>query len=330
MTTTRANQQQFSPDVLTLSHSQMELFEQCERRWQLTKALKVRQAPAEALILGDALHQAIEADGRAALRRERRHGLPQLIATFSVALGQRLQMDDPLHLLQPAWMQMRLRGMALLRAYHDEFAPQYQPEAVEDTFPVVSLPAAYTGAPDVRFTGRIDARQGRAIVDFKTASKPWPVGIEQSKPQALAYLWADQQARSVSDAAREVRFVVLSTTPTLTSRTGEVSYEAQVDVRVATPRPEAIEAYGERVRGVALRIAEVKRSGKAVAQTGPLCGWCGALGSCAQGRKWLRQHDRAPAVTLVSGQTGEPLSWQQMIADQPPQQQEQQQEEVTR
>lgn len=317
MTTSAKAQPTQPPDVLTLSHSQMDTFEQCERRWQLTKVLKVRQAPAEALILGDAIHQAIEADGRAALRRERRFGLPQLIATFSVALGQRLQLDDPQHLLQPAWAQLRLRGMALLRAYHDEFAASYQPEAVEDTFPVVSLPAAYTGAPDVRFTGRIDARQGRAIVDFKTASKPWPVGIEQQKPQALAYLWADRQARAVTDAAREVRFVVLSATATLPARAGgDVGYSAQVDVRVATPRTEAIEAYGERVRGVALRIAEVKRSGKAVAQTGPLCAWCGVLGSCALGRKWLRQHDRTPAVLMVSGQTGEPLSWQQMIADQ--------------
>ncbi len=47
----------------TLSHSTIEMFNGCPQRYFLTKIARVPQAPSEHLILGDAVHQAIQADG---------------------------------------------------------------------------------------------------------------------------------------------------------------------------------------------------------------------------------------------------------------------------
>lgn len=300
-------------DVLTLSHSQLETFEQCPRRWELTKIHRVHQAPSEALIYGDAIHQAIEADGRAAVAGEQRHSIPQLVGTFSYVLGQRLAADDPQHLLRGRWSAMRLRGLATLRAYHEQFASAYHPDEVEAPFPEVLLPSAYSGVPDVRFTGRLDARVGRVIVDFKTASKAWAPGVEHQKPQALAYLWADALARGEEQAATTVRFVVLSATSVYRSDAPSDpdlpdGYVASVDIRATMPRRSAVEHYAQRVRSVAQAISVAKQSGQFSANTGPLCGWCGCLGSCPSGQRWLRSRGRTPAVPLVDGATGLPLA----------------------
>lgn len=297
-----------SDETLWLSHSQLETFEQCARRWELQKVRRVKQAPSEALVLGDAVHQAIETDGRAAIAGERRLGIPELVSLFSASLSVRLVADDPHKLLRSRENDLRLRGLALLRAYAEQFQAAYRPEEVEAPFPEVTLPSAYSGVPEVRFTGRLDARVGKTIVDFKTASKVWPEGAEHHKPQALAYLWADRMDRGEEAAATQVRFVVLTTTQW--ERRGETGYLASVDVRVAQPKAADVVGYGARVQRVAQQISAARRNGVFMANPGPLCGWCGVLGSCPIGRRWLAERGRTPAVPMVSAE-GRPMAWDQ-------------------
>lgn len=311
-------------DRLTLSHSQLETWEQCPARWFHQKIMRYPQAPSDALILGDAVHGAIEEDGK--LRRLGVGGWTQgaLYGAFVARLDERLAHDDSHELLSAAKRhEMRLRGQAMLRAYHQGFAPDYHPTEVEAAFPDVLLePENDEGEPPIRFTGRIDARVDtyrhtltsgaaettvepiRRIVDFKTASKPWAYGAEHAKPQADAYLWAE--ARGYERLASGVLFVVMTT-----RQTAEGRWSAGIDLRATTRAPQQLAAYERRVRATGREIAAAKASPTPAfaLRTGPLCGWCPSIGHCEEGKQWLRSHGRTPAVPMVDIR-GEPVAWE--------------------
>src|SRR5690242_4680442 len=167
----------------TLSHSQIEMFTQCNRRWWLTKVARVPQAPAEALIFGTAIHAALEADGRRKVIASATNsggnaalGLPQLVTIFGDALAVELNERDPHGLLGQAMRdEMGIKGLAVLRAYVERVQPHFHPAVVE-----CALTAPIPGmSEDWQSTGRIDARTERVagpaatVVACKTASKRW-------------------------------------------------------------------------------------------------------------------------------------------------------------
>ncbi len=278
-----------------LSHSQIETWQQCPRRWQLTKLDQVPQAPSEHLIFGDAIHQALEADGRSWI--EHRIHLPfgRLVALFSDALDRCLAAVDPRCLLAGKTPDLRLKGLATLRAYSEQIAPVYHPVAVEEEFDIALL---LDGGYTLHYAGRIDARtqpetSAPVIVDFKTASKPWPGGIEHSKPQAAAYLMADRTNERFPSATR-VTFVVLATLGV-----GE-RYECAPEFRTTTRSDALLDAYTQTIRRTADEIQIAAERKFFEARTGPLCGWCGVLGSCEAGKQWLLEQGRTPAVPVIS------------------------------
>lgn len=280
----------------SLSHSQMELWEQCPFRWKLTRLDRIQRAPAEALILGDALHAAIQADGERRLTTiaHGKLGLPVLVAHFGAALDARLAADDPQGFLATRVPLLRLRGLAMLRAYVTRVQPQYVPVAVEESFalPIPDLADTWT------YTGRIDARTERAgvvsIVDFKTSAKLWAPHLEESKDQATAYLWADRLARRQPRATR-VTFIVLST---YTTQTG--GYGCTPDVRPTTRTTQQITGYARKVAQTARAMQSACETHVFPTKTGPLCGWCDCLGSCPSGQTWLRTQGRTPAVPVLA------------------------------
>lgn len=266
--------------MLTLSHSQMELFHQCPRRWRLTKLDRVPQAPSEALLIGDALHQAVEADGRAWMARQEHIALADLQDIAAAALRTRLERDDPQELLTAAWSGMYDRTLEHVRAYVAAVQAAFKPTAVEEPFSL-SVP----DAEGLIFTGRIDAIQLNAegtpvVIDLKTSAKGWPLGIEHEKDQATAYLWATAPVHAV-----RVTFVVLS--------------PQGVSIRPTIRTERQIDAYVAKVRATATAIEAAKASGEFEAKTGPLCGWCSVIHACPDGRQWLVDHGRVPQVPVL-------------------------------
>lgn len=271
----------------SLSHSQVETFTACPRRWQLTKLDRVPQAPSEHLILGDAVHQAIEQDGRKMLAGMPPLPLPLLVKTFRDALYERMRRDDPQGLLS-AETTITARGLDMLHAYAARVQPHYRPVAVEQSFGF-DLPDTHW-----RFSGRIDARsvqgEGSTIIDLKTAGKPWRMGDEHHKDQASAYLWASRVA-GWRPAATRVTFIVLS--------------GSDASFRPTTRSDSQIQAYVAGVRETAERIEAAVASGDFQARpevrfgARSQCCWCGCLGSCPTGQAWLRAHQQVPVVPLV-------------------------------
>lgn len=287
-----------------LSHSQCEMWEQCPRKWQLVKVDRMAEAPSTALILGTAVHEAIEEDARRrsrGVRHECGQTLLMAIAAFSRSLSREVARRDPTGLLRGEVPLLRRRGLAILRAYADHVAPRLfpLPDAVEEAF---NFPIAADAADGWTFTGRVDARTcapaatAPSICDFKTG-KAWAQGAEHTKPQATAYLWAEaQRADDGGQRADKVAFITL---PDTVGEDGRVS--ASAEIRLTRRTPQQIAAYATYARGVAGAIDAATATGVFPARTGPLCGWCGVLGACAVGRAWLRANGRAshvPGVTV--------------------------------
>jgi putative RecB family exonuclease len=261
---------------ITLSHSQLETWQQCQLRWRLTKIDKVQKAPSEALILGTAFHAALEEDGRRKIVHNMNLQDFQMLDIFDKTMKGVLFADDPNGLItKTRQTAMRAKAQLLILKYIEIVQPTFKPVSVESSF-------TFAVSDAVKFTGRIDAVTARGIVDWKTAGKPWEVGTQHSKDQAQAYLTALPEQSQVS-------FAVFSTDG------NTASFQS-----LATQRDEAkAAAYKAKVLDTAEEIDSAKLSGKFTANVGPLCGWCEVLGSCTAGQAWLKLKGRTPQVPVI-------------------------------
>ena len=286
-----------------LSHSQCEMVSQCMRRYFLTKIEGAPQAPSESLILGSSIHTALEADGLDLMTGYSPLPIEALWSHFLNALGNHMADDDPSGLLAQQLPEIREKGRAILRAYVEHLQLRYAPQAVEESF-TVEIP----GAPGWKFTGRIDARVTLAdgtpaILDFKTG-KAWQPGAEDGKDQATAYIWATNQQGSEAEGDRQ-NAVVFAIFPTFADDSG--GYTCKPQFRITSRTEQQLRNYLAYLVATTQQITEAKRSGDFPARTGPLCAYCGVLGSCPQGQRWLADHNRKPAIPMVRRQPQGPL-----------------------
>ena len=291
-----------SKETLALSHSQVEMFGQCPRRWWLLKRAGVRRAPSESLILGLAVHAAIEADLRARLAGE---VYPLDAATLDAALAEAFtalyEEEDPTDLIAPERrMLLQAQGRAVLRAY-ERIAPRMRPVEIEREF---AFP--HPDDPSITFTGRMDGvtqpdhgTQERTIVDWKVPRRPWLAGEEQRRIQAAAYLWAE--ARMGWERSARFTFITfppaadpLAPSPTSNGEAGPRT----VDARPTYRTPAALNAYARLVRDTAARIREWEPWGEEAfpARTSGLCPWCEVRGACPTGQRYMRTRGLTPQV----------------------------------
>jgi putative RecB family exonuclease len=265
---------------MNLSHSQIELWNQCQYRWFLTKIKRVPQAPSPDLIVGLALHAALEADGRCFIESANDQ---RIIASTNVtlvaldALDQELEKQDTEHELPRDSMQKRVRAMSI--AYALQVAPKYRPSEVEVPF---TVPISESTA----FTGRIDGITPRAIVDFKTANTmaKWREADLTKKDQATAYIMARPEMNQVT-------FIVLAYHP-------DMSDQCEVACLPTSRTRHDVIRYQQTIKAVAAEMEARKQVGDFPENTGLLCGWCGVLGHCSAGQRWLADHHREPAVPI--------------------------------
>ena len=253
-----------------LSHSQIDTFQQCNYRWYLTSKCRIPQAPAEALTVGIAFHTALEAASNAKIA----HNTLSLERLYEIAEASlRTACDrDTTQFLPDRFSDMHIKLMPMLDAFYVRIFPRLTPIAAEEKF-LLHI------TPEIIFTGRIDTEtRQHSIIDFKTSNKPWPTGAEHEKDQATAYLMAKPQAKTVV-------FVVFPV----------VNNTCTPQILPTQRTPQQIAAYSARIRS----IAHAMRANEFLPQTGPLCAYCGVLGSCDAGQSWLKQHGKAAAVPIL-------------------------------
>jgi RecB family exonuclease len=282
----------------------VEIFQQCPRRWWLLKRTEVPRAPSEALILGHAVHQAIEADLTGRLKESAAPAtLETLNQTFEQALAARLAEDDPSGLFdEQSRTALRAQGPAVLAAYSERVARQVNPVEVE-----VEFAFTHPDDPTITFAGRMDAITeragwGRTIVDWKVTRRPWREGEEHRRIQADAYLWADQQrplANGGEPQAPSARVTFVTFPPAATGPISAANGNGAdppgprtVDTRSTSRTPAQLRAYARLVLNVAERIRATESWGEEAfaARTSKLCGWCEVRGSCPTGRQYVRRN----------------------------------------
>ncbi len=258
--------------TIKLSYSQIEQWEKCQLAWRFSKIDRRPQAPSEALILGTSFHAALEADGRSLAKLADY----ELLGIFEKAFQVELARADPTGLISgEKRIALRRKAQVMILEYIHTVQPHFAPLEVEQDF-TLRL------SDEVSFSGRIDAVTASSLVDWKTASKPWTPGDQHHKDQASAYLLARPDQQRVS-------FAVFAP-----------SGESCGFQSLATTRTDEQKAqYRLKVLKVADDIRAAKASGNFAANPGPLCGWCGYLGSCSAGEAWLKLKGRVPQVPVL-------------------------------
>jgi hypothetical protein len=335
-----------------LSHSQIKTYAGCPRRYRLERGIGVAarapQAPSEALAVGSAAHTALEAFGVALRENALKLTLADLRERAQAALDTELEARDPQELLtQGERREMRARLQHLMAQFYSGVLRGWLRDAADGVAVVTGVEEAFTlplltsdpqtGEPADTgwdFTGRVDVRrslaqpaygQGRQgvateIADFKTASKPWQLGIEHLDGQASAYAWA-AFAESGALPQRIVFHVVSASI--FASHGGKQLYpHTRYEARVTVRTEQSIRQYQQhalttltRLQDDLARVAEAERVGdeQALARAfppnpTPLCGWCGVLASCSVGQAWLKRHDRGATEVIQRHVASQPVT----------------------
>jgi len=249
-----------------LSHSQLETWQTCPLRWKFQRVDKLPEEPQEALVLGIAVHAAIEADNRARLE-----GQPAMTQDALAAKAQHTLQGSAESALAPLLPDLAARAGVILSVYARQVQPLFHPLAVESWFRF-DLPAH----PGWAFTGRIDALvQNNAgqtlIVDYKTGARGWGPGHEHRAAQATAYVWAMQQA------GRDMPVVVFIPLVVSASIWG---YTARYELRRTERTPEDIALYQRVIARVIGEMQEASVTSSYPARPGWHCRWCPYRSCC--------------------------------------------------
>lgn len=278
-----------------LSASQLETYDACPEQWASQKMRDVeRVEPSEHLILGSAFHNTLEHDGKRRIMRSNPFSASELVHFFRRNLHDELALNDPAGKLAGISGTLESRGIAMLHAYSKEVAPKYWPIAVEDKFEFL-IPNV---APDANgepwtFEGRTDGRtrmkDGRIVlIDWKTASKPWPAGAEHDKGQATGYILSDLMTGH-TPCAEQVTFI---TFPTKWNE-AEGRFDCTVDMRPTKRTLSEVTAYLAHLQQVAREINRIRRGDMRV-ETKPhwRCQFCVNLRHCDPGIQWMMARNR--------------------------------------
>jgi PD-(D/E)XK nuclease superfamily protein len=262
------------------SPSSLAMLQRCPRAWQQRYVHGRKERPAEAPVIGSAVHTAIEQNFRQKI--ESHEDLPpiDLLDSYQEEIFPRTILEEQERAgVEILWDtspdKARSRGRVMLSEYHGEVAPRIQPEAVELRV------ETNLGLP-VPVVGRFDVRRSNSVIDVKTGKQATSKPKESWRIQAAVYGHAEN---------KPVEFHSLAATP----KTGKVT--------ITTPR----ESEEMLVHPTLAERLEIIRSIKALsdlacffmAKYGPdvdwptlgtlhswACGYCGYIKDCPawQGR----------------------------------------------
>jgi RecB family exonuclease len=281
---------------LALSHSQIEMFAQCPLRWWFAKRAETPRAPSEPLLLGNAIHQAIEADIRHKMSDAASIEKADLVDIFATALAQQCEQDDPLHLVSSERrLVLAQQGRDILDVYCAVVSSRLNPIAVEVPFEFV-----HPVDGSIVFRGRIDAvtlsadePPIRTIIDWKTTQRRWPVGAEHRRQQAAAYRWAEHCMQW--PPSQRVTFVTFPPREPMK----DDAAPRMVDPRPTSPSDDALRAYAQLVQRTAAQVRAMDAAHHFPHRASSRCAWCEVRGACQAGQAYLANNGITPRTPTL-------------------------------
>lgn len=181
------------------SASSLTMVRRCPEQFRQRYILGKRERPAEAPVMGSAVHAALELNFFQKIESHSDlelvdllswymdHGFPQVVYDEQERVGEEVQWDTGPEAT-------RQRGKFIVAAYHDIVAPRIQPLKVETVFRVDM------GMP-IPVEGRFDLERTETCIDFKTGVQ------KQSKPKES---WRIQAGVYTEATGKPVEFHSLS------------------------------------------------------------------------------------------------------------------------
>ncbi len=134
------------------------------------------------LTLGSAYHKGLEVNFKQKVKTEKDLPLDVVRDAFSTEWERRLRYDDVQFIDGAKPGKVKDGGIKLVSEYHTNVAPSVQPFMVEEPFTIQA------GGSELK--GIIDLATSGAIIDHKTAARPWTQERADSDLQATCYLLA--------------------------------------------------------------------------------------------------------------------------------------------
>jgi len=282
---------------ITISHSQLETIDQCQMKWYLEKVKKVRQGPNVNFLLGNAFHESVEEYGNLYINT---HDIPtntladDLIDIAYNRMSIQLREEDPdtQYISQATRDTIKEQLATMLHGFVEHVVPTYKPLFVEKTF-------CFDLLPSIGFTGRIDAITANSIVDFKTAKslEKWiHNGGGDRKEQATAYLVAADEMAQKDNLTypTQVTFLVFAC-DAATSKQLEI--QAFPTVREIAQK----KLWHSKSLLKAKMMIDLKGGiGTPTHNTSPLCRWCGVIGACDVGMRYVQMSGKPIEVPVLS------------------------------
>lgn len=228
-------------DLDHLSPSSLSMFKRCPRQFQERYIHGRKERPAEAPVIGTAVHAALEFNFEQKIESHEDLPVASLLDWYSdVGFATTCVDQEERAGREIVWdtdpEQARTRGRAMLGAYHNKVSPRIQPTSTEGSFSVD------LGAP-VPIVGRFDIERAESVIDVKTGKR------KQSKPKEA---WRIQAAVYGEARGRPVEFHSVSATESNTvSIVTPLEAEAMLIQTTATERA----LLRQNVRVIAAEIA---------------------------------------------------------------------------
>ena len=169
-----------------MSASSIDMARRCPEQWRNRYILKRKERPAEAPVMGTAVHAALERNFAQKIDTHVDLGLVDLLDWYlssegfaQVAFDEQERAGEEI-LWDTGPEQTRQRGKFIVASYHELVAPRVQPLKTESVFELA------WGLP-VPVQGRFDLEQELSTVDFKTGKQATRKPKESWRVQAAIY-----------------------------------------------------------------------------------------------------------------------------------------------
>lgn len=167
------------------SPSSLSMLQRCPRAWQERYLHGRKERPAEAPLIGTAVHAAIEANFRQKIESHKDLPPIDVLDSYQEEIFPHVIKDEQERagaevLWDTSPDKARNRGRVMLSEYHGTVAPRVQPEAVE-----LRIEADF-GLP-VPVIGRFDVRRAASLIDVKTGRQATRKPKEAWRIQASVY-----------------------------------------------------------------------------------------------------------------------------------------------
>lgn len=181
----RASQFAWNLPVERLSASSFTMARRCPRQWQERYVHGRKERPAEAPVVGSAVHAALKQNFEQKISSHEDLPTVELLDWYSevgfpttVVDGEQMSGSETFWTSDPE--SARTRGRVMLGAYHNAVSPRIQPTAAEARFEIdMGLP--------VPVIGFLDVEEQERTIDFKTGKARRSKPKEDWKIQAAIY-----------------------------------------------------------------------------------------------------------------------------------------------